>query len=129
SGRSGPPLQPALALARAGGLSVEELSGSAAPVPPVSAQPVASAGEGGSRVVLAPVGDTFVALPPTGAAAIGFGPADGITIAGPQPPGSRPHSPDLAGSWLVRPLGLRRPTVVVAGGDPAPPLVPGALGP
>jgi molybdate-binding protein len=123
SGRSGTSLQAALALAGALGVSVEEVFGSVAPVPPVSARPVAPAGHGGSRVVLAPVGDTFVALPPAGAAAIGFGPADGMTIAPPQPPGSQPHSPDPAGSQLVRPIGPRRPTVVVTGDDPALPLL------
>ena len=128
SGRSGTSLQVALALARALGLSVEELFGSAAPVLPVSARPVAPAGEGSSRVVLAPVGETFVALPPTGAAAIGFGPADGVTVGGPQPPGSQQRSPDPGGEWLVRPIGPRRPTVVVAGDDPALPLLQVPLG-
>jgi DNA-binding XRE family transcriptional regulator len=109
SGRSGASLQIALALARALGLGVEELFGPIAPVVPVSARPVAPAGEGGSRVVLAPVGDTFVALPLTGAAAFGFASADGVTVAGPPSPGSRPRNPDPAGSRLVRPLGSQRP--------------------
>jgi molybdate-binding protein/DNA-binding XRE family transcriptional regulator len=123
SGRSGTSLQVALALARALAVSVEEVFGSVAPVAPVSARPVAPAGQGGSRVVLAPVGDTFVALPPAGAAGIGFGPVGGITIAETEPPGCQPHSPDPAGSWLVQPMGSRRPTVVAAGDDPALPLL------
>jgi len=128
SGKSGTSLQIALALARALGLSVEELFGPIAPVHPVGARPVAPVGEGGSRVVLAPVGDTFVALPLTGAAAFGFASADGVTVTTPQSLGSRPRSPDPPGSWLVRPIGPRRPTVVVAGDDPALQLMQVPLG-
>ena len=104
SGSTGTSLQVALALARALGVSIEDAFGSVAPVPPVSARPVTSAGPGG-------------------AAAIGFAPGDGITIAGTQPRGSPPQSPDSAGSQLVRPIGPRRPTVVVTGDDPALPLL------
>ena len=127
SGRSGTSLQIALALARALGVGVEELFGPIAPVHPVSARPVTPAGEGGSRVVLAPVGEAFVALP-TGMAAIGFAAADGVTVAGPPSPGPQPRNPDPAGSRLVRPLGPQRRTVVVAGDDPALPLLQIPLG-
>lgn len=116
SGRSGASLQAALALAGALGMSVEELFGAAAPVPMVSAWPVAPARATGARVVLAPVGDRFVALPLAGAAGIGFGPAAGVTVAGPSP-GPEPDDPE--GSLLVRPIEPRRPAVVVAGDDPA----------
>jgi DNA-binding XRE family transcriptional regulator len=132
SGKGGISLRAALALTRALGLSVEEVFGPAVPAPSVGARPVAPVGEGGSRVVLASVGDTFVALPLTGAAiGAGFAPASGLTANGgadgPQPPGSQPGGPDAAGSRPVRPvrpIGPRRPAViVVAGDDPALPLL------
>src|SRR5271163_1824853 len=63
SGHSDPSLRVALALARALGMTVEELFGPGDPADPVLAQPVASVGGAGSRVALATVGDTFVALP------------------------------------------------------------------
>jgi len=95
SGRSDPSLRAALALARAMGMSVEELFGPMTPAPTVSARPVAPLGEGDSRVALAPIGDTFVVLPLAGAAATraGFLPASGLidsAPAGQSPaPGSR----------------------------------------
>ncbi|MGH3287156.1 MAG: helix-turn-helix transcriptional regulator, partial [Streptosporangiaceae bacterium] len=61
SGHSDPSLRVALALGRALGMTVEELFGPGDPADPVLAQPVAPVG--GSRVALATVGDTFVALP------------------------------------------------------------------
>ena len=48
SGKSGPSLRVALALARALELSVEEVFGSVAPVRIVSARPIAPVGEGGT---------------------------------------------------------------------------------
>src|ERR1022692_2884652 len=73
SGHSDPSLRVALAVARALGLTVEELFGPGDPADPVLARPVAPASGEGSRVVLAPVGDTFVALPlhPDPAARVG----------------------------------------------------------
>jgi putative molybdopterin biosynthesis protein len=134
SGRSGASLRLALALSRALGMSVEEVFGPSAPVSFVSARPVAPVRAAGSRVALAPIGNTFVALPLTGAV-IGFGPASGLTVgAGPDLPqltGSRPRSSGAGSSQpmrLVRPLGRRRPGVVVAGDDPALPLLEVPLG-
>ena len=63
SGHSDPSLRVALALARALGMTVDELFGPGDPADPVLAQPVAPVGGAGSRVALATVGDTFVALP------------------------------------------------------------------
>ena len=117
SGHSDPSLRVALALARALGMTVEELFGPGDPVDPVLAQPVAPLGGEGSRVALATVGDTFVALPLSAdtAARVGFGPAGGL-VAGQQ--ARRARAP-----VAVRPIGPPRPTVVVAGCDPALPLL------
>jgi DNA-binding XRE family transcriptional regulator len=137
SGTRDPSLRVALALARALGLSVEEVFGPGTPAPPVSARPVAPVGEAGSRVVLAPMGDTFVALPLAGAAVTraGFVPAGGLaegTGAGrSRPPGSRLSSSQTGRSRpgrLVRPTAPPRPTLVVAGCDPALPLLEVPLG-
>jgi len=81
---------------------------------------------------VAPVGDKFVALPLAGAAATraGFLPASGLidgAPAGLSPPsgrqsqGSRASRPGPVRS--VRPIGPPRPTLVVAGSDPALPLL------
>ena len=63
SGHSDPSLRVALGLARALGMTVEELFGPGDLGDPVLAQPVAAVNGPGSRVALATVGDTFVALP------------------------------------------------------------------
>ncbi len=126
SGHSDPSLRVALGLARALGMTVEELFGPGDPGDPVLARPVAAVNGPGSRVALATVGDAFVALPlhADTAARLGFGPAGGL-VAGPSPA-------PAAGSLLrrdpgnlvpVRPIGPPRPTVVVAGCDPALPLL------
>jgi molybdate-binding protein/DNA-binding XRE family transcriptional regulator len=137
SGTRDPSLRVALALARALGLSVEEVFGPGTPAPPVSARPVAPVGEASSRVVLAPMGDRFVALPLAGAAVTraGFVPAGGLaegTGAGrSRPPGSRVSSSQTGRSRpgrLVRPTAPPRPTLVVAGCDPALPLLEVPLG-
>ena len=137
SGTRDPSLRVALALARALGLSVEEVFGLGTPAAAVSARPVAPVGEAGSRVVLAPMGDTFVALPLAGAAVTraGFVPAGGLaegTGAGrSQPPRSRLSSSQTGRSRpgrLVRPIGPLRPTLVVAGCDPALQLLEVPLG-
>ena len=80
SGHSDPSLRVALGLARALGMTVEELFGPGALGDPVLAQPVATPGGLGSRVALATVGDRFVALPlhADTAARLGFGPAGGL---------------------------------------------------
>src|SRR5262245_27753943 len=79
SGVSDPSLRVALALAHALGMTVEELFGPGSPAPPVAARPLAPLGTAGGRVALAPVGDSFVALPLAGATATraGFLPAGG----------------------------------------------------
>src|SRR5579863_1735855 len=115
SGHSDPSLRVALALARALGLTVEELFGPGDPADPVLAQPVAPVGGEGSRVALATVGDTFVALPLSAdtLARAGFGPAGGLVV------GQELHGDLIA----VRPIAPPRPTLVVAGCDPALPLL------
>jgi putative molybdopterin biosynthesis protein len=160
SGHSDPSLRVALAVARALGMTVEELFGPGDLGDPVLARPVAAVSGPGSRVALATVGDTFVALPlhTDTAARLGFGPAGGL-VAARKPAGglaaatttaaaarsaaaaatsaARPVIAGLAadpGSASVRrtepsplvpvrPIGPPRPTVVVAGCDPALPLL------
>jgi putative molybdopterin biosynthesis protein len=109
SGLSDPSLRVALALSRALGLTAEQLFGPAIPEPVVPVRPVEALGAPGSRVALAPVGDALVALPLSGPTVtrVGFVVAGG-RVAGPQ---------------SVMPLGPPRPTLVVAGCDPALPLL------
>ena len=109
SGLSDPSLRVALALSRALDITVEDLFGPAIPEPVVAARPVAPLGGPGTRVSLAPVGDGFVALPLSGSTA---------TRAGFAPAGGR-----VTGDDSVIPLGPPRPTLVVAGCDPALPLL------
>jgi putative molybdopterin biosynthesis protein len=151
SGHSDPSLRVALALAQALGLSVEQLFGPgepAAPVTAVSVAPLAAHGAGaepgpgaeragGVRVMLAPVGDRFVALPLHGDTGVGLGflPAGGLAARGSNPaargsnPAARgsgtapPEAPAAFEEIAVRPIGPPRPTVVVAGCDPALPLL------
>jgi putative molybdopterin biosynthesis protein len=108
-GLSDPSLRVALTLGRALDMTVEELFGSAMPEPPVPVRPLAPLGGEGSRVSLASMGEALVALPLSGAAVtrVGFAPADG-RVSGPQ---------------QVIPLGPQRPTLLVAGCDPALPLL------
>ena len=115
SGHSDPSLRVALALARALGMTVDELFGPGDPADPVLAQPVAPVGGAGSRVTLATVGDTFVALPLSAdtLARACFGPAGGLVV------GRESHGDLIA----VRPIAPPRPTLVVAGCDPALPLL------
>jgi putative molybdopterin biosynthesis protein len=122
SGLSDPSLRVALALAKALGLTVEELFGPSVPPPAVAARPLAPLGEPGARVALAPMGEGFVALPLTGTAVIraGFGPAGGLADPVPARAGR--------GLRSVRPIGPPRPTLVVAGCDPAIPLLEAPLG-
>ena len=128
SGHSDPSLRVALALAQALGLSVEELFGPGEPATPVTAISVAPLRGRTDRVALAPVGDRFVALPLRGDAGSGLGflPAGGLAnpanLAGTAAvTGGR----NGAGFELipVRPVGPPRPTLVVAGCDPALPLL------
>src|SRR5204862_4587954 len=84
SGHSDPSLRVALGLARALGVTVEELFGPGELGDPVLARPVAPVSAPGSRVALATVGDTFVALPLDAdlAARLGFGAAGGLMVGG-----------------------------------------------
>ena len=134
SGHSDPSLRVALGLARALGMTVEELFGPGEPGDPVLARPVAPVSAPGSRVALATVGDTFVALPLDAdlAARLGFGAAGGLTVRGGGSQGAQGaqgvHGASggqggPGGQVAVRPIGPPRPTVVVAGCDPALPLL------
>ncbi len=118
SGNSDPSLRLALGLASALGVTVEELFGRGELAEPVLARPVAPAGPG-ARVALATVGDTFVALPLRGetAARTGFSAAGGLV------PALSEASATVAGELPVRPISPPRPTLVVAGCDPALPLL------
>ena len=136
SGHSDPSLRVALGLARALGMTVEELFGPGEPGDPVLARPVAPVSAPGSRVALATVGDTFVALPLDAdlAARLGFGAAGGLTVRGGSQgaqeaqgvhgaSGGEGASGGQGAQVAVRPIGPPRPTVVVAGCDPALPLL------
>ena len=127
SGHSDPSLRVALALSGALGMTVEELFGPGDPADPVQARPVAAAGAEGSRVALAAIGDGFVALPlhADTAARAGFGPAGGLVVgATPGTDHAAPGTDHAApGPIAVRPIGPPRPTLVVAGCDPALPLL------
>ena len=131
SGHSDPSLRVALGLARALGMTVEELFGPGEPGDPVLARPVAPVSAPGSRVALATVGDTFVALPLDAdlAARLGFGAAGGLTVRGGGAQGAQggqgtQGAQGISGVQVaVRPIGPPRPTVVVAGCDPALPLL------
>ncbi|HEY1627038.1 MAG TPA: substrate-binding domain-containing protein [Streptosporangiaceae bacterium] len=116
SGHSDPSLRVALGLGRALGMTIEELFGRGEPAEPVRARLVAPAGGAGSRVVLATVGDGFVALPLRGDTSFlaGFSAAGGL-VASPGDGG--------LGTIAVSPIGPPRPTLVVAGCDPALPLL------
>ena len=126
SGHSDPSLRVALGLARALGMTVEELFGPGDLGDPVLAQPVAAVNGPGSRVALATVGDTFVALPlhADTAARLGFSPAGGLAVGSPPVPAGVSRGGREPWNLVpVRPIGPPRPTVVVAGCDPALPLL------
>jgi putative molybdopterin biosynthesis protein len=136
SGHSDPSLRVALALAQALGLSVEELFGPGAPATPVTAVSVTPLRGRADRVALAPVGDRFVALPLRGdtGAGLGFLPAGGLAnpanfavsaVAASAASNSPASNGADAGPEViaVRPIGPPRPTLVVAGCDPALPLL------
>ena len=133
SGHSDPSLRVALAIAQALGLSVEELFGPGQPAAPVLATSVAPVTSANLRVTLASVGERFVALPLRGdsGAGLGFLPAGGLTVQAPDAVMARsagyaaPANGGAAAADLiaVRPIGPPRPTLVVAGCDPALPLL------
>src|SRR5258707_6763031 len=131
SGLSDPSLRVALALAQALGMTVEELFGAEGAIEAVPARVVGGdpgpgrpAGARVTRVTLAPVGDSFVALPLAGptVSRAGFLPAGGL-LASERAPGGSGRSAGSAGSTPVRPIGPPRPTLVVSGCDPALPLL------
>ena len=138
SGLSDPSLRVALALAQALGMTVEELFGAEGTVASVPARLVGDdAGVTGVRVTLAPVRDSFVALPLAGptASRAGFLPAGGMLADAPggsdgrggemgaDRTGRAAEHPGGQRDVLVQPIGPPRPTLVVAGCDPALPLL------
>lgn len=136
SGHSDPSLRVALAIAQALGLSVEELFGPGEPAAPVLATSVAPIRGKTDRVALAPVGDRFVALPLRGDAGAGMGflPAGGLAdpanhAAVAVAAGQEDTGPADTGleAVAVRPIAPPRPTLVVAGCDPALPLLANPL--
>ncbi|HEY6275736.1 MAG TPA: substrate-binding domain-containing protein [Streptosporangiaceae bacterium] len=108
AGHSDPSLRVGLALARALGVTAEELFGPGNTPAAVPARAVAGLGPAGARVSLAPVGDGLVALPLTPDMAAGFQPAGGVVA---KPGGD------------VEPIVPPQPALVVAGCDPALPLL------
>jgi len=124
SGLSDPSLRVALALARALGMTVEEMFGAASPAPRVTVRPVAPLDGEGTRVTVAPMAEGLVALPLSGATVsrAGFLPAGGLA--------AEPASADArrGAGGQVQLLGPPRPTLVAAGCDPALPLLEHPLG-
>jgi putative molybdopterin biosynthesis protein len=133
SGHSDPSLRVALGLAGALGMRIEELFGHGEPADPVRARLVAPADGEGSRVALATVGEGFVALPLSGATVslAGFSPAGGLVTGRESAGAAGARSSEDAvtglhgdiGTVAVRPIGPPRPTLIVAGCDPALPLL------
>lgn len=127
SGHSDPSLRVALAIAQALGLSVEDLFGPGEPSPPVLATSVAPLHGKTDRVALAPVGERFVALPLRADAGtgVGFLPAGGLANpAGYGVAAVATGDQDAERELIaVRPIAPPRPTLVVAGCDPALPLL------
>jgi transcriptional regulator with XRE-family HTH domain len=116
SGESDPSLRAAFALANTLGMTIEELFGPGERAAPVSARPVAQLGSDGARVTLASLRDGYVALPLRDVTASrgGFRPAGGLAAG---------TGSDRGPSRQVRPIGPLRPVLVVAGCDPALPLL------
>ena len=104
-GRSEPSLRVAFVIADALATSVEELFGAGRETPEREAEPLAPLGEAGARAVVAPVAGRLVAAPLGGHAGVrtGFVAASAL----------------VSGARAVRPLTAIRPTLVVAGCDPA----------
>ncbi len=121
AGHSDPSLRVGLALARVLGVTAEELFGPGNTPDAVTARPVAALGPPGTRVSLAPVGEGFVALPLSPDMSAGFLPADAV-VARPGGPTAEPASQAGPGA-RVEPIVPPQPTLVVAGCDPALPLL------
>lgn len=126
SGRWDPSLRVALALARALGRSVEELFDSPGEAEPAEARSLDPTITAETAVELAMVGGTQVALALRGERALraGFLPSSGRLVA-PAPAGA---VGEMGRRWLVEATAPARPTLVVAGCDPAIPLLADALG-
>jgi molybdate-binding protein/transcriptional regulator with XRE-family HTH domain len=138
SGHSDPSLRVALALARALGVTAEELFGPGNLPAAMPARAVAALGPAGTRVSLAPVGEGLVALPLSPEMSAGFLPAGGV-VAQPAPggpaaqpggpaaqpggPAAQPGGPAAPPGGRVEPIVPPQPTLVVAGCDPALPLL------
>ncbi|MHB1876299.1 MAG: substrate-binding domain-containing protein, partial [Streptosporangiaceae bacterium] len=150
SGVSDPSLRVALALARALGMTVEELFGPESAAPTLLARTVLPGAAGpdlpaGTRVALAPIGESFAALPLTGptTSRAGFLPAGGLVTGrladqpvpdqavpdqvAPGRAGTGQIAGQFAGQAEVQPIGPPRPTLIVAGCDPALPLLEAPL--
>lgn len=130
SGHSDPSLRAALALAQALGLTVEELFGPGEPAPSLQAILVAPPGGPGSRAVVAAVGESFTALPLAGDSATraGFLPAGGIIREADEARVAGEAGEAGGAGVAVRPIGPPGPALVVAGCDPALPLLEAPLG-
>ncbi len=129
SGHADPSLRVALALAQALGMTVDELFGGESTVQAVKARLVGDPGPVGARVTLAPIGDSLIALPLSAAAAsrAGFLPAGGLLV-DKKPkllprPAVKPVQITAEQEASIRPIGPPRPTLVIAGCDPALPLL------
>lgn len=120
AGHWDPSLRVAMALARALSTTVEELFGPLADLPSMEARPLPGPEGPLGRVDLAQVGDRTIALPLLGDHGLraGFTPTGGVVV------GPWPTEPSRC---EVRPTGQLRPTLVVAGCDPALPLLAGPL--
>jgi len=120
-GRWDPSLRVALALSRALGQSVEDLFGPPAAQPSLDAVLLTGSPVGRQdRVDVARVGETVVALSLAGDQGLraGFAPAGAVLCAPPRPGAQQVE---------VRPTEAVRPALVVAGCDPALPLLAGPL--
>jgi molybdate-binding protein len=112
--RSEPSLRLALALAEALGVTVDSLFGVETSLAPLHGTELAPVGVRGSRAALAAVGGRLVAAPLSGSTGVrsGFAPATALVTASPG---------------TFQPLAPMRPTLVVAGCDPALPLLEAPL--
>lgn len=113
AGRWDPSLRVALGLARALSLGVEDLFGVGVPERAVPVRRLAPLGQGVTRAALGQVGGRNVAVPLKGDAAMRAG--------------FLPAAAHLGDEDSAVPLGMGRPTLIVAGCDPALPLLEGPL--
>jgi putative molybdopterin biosynthesis protein len=119
AGRWDPSLRVALALSRGLDIPLEEIFGPAQSQPDIEAEMLGAVPRAGVRVESARVAGRAVALPLVADRSLrpGFGPSSGVSL-GPAP---------STGRVLVRGRGLAGRSVVVAGCDPALPLLGAAL--